>query len=249
MYLEVTNIFFMKKIVFLFYLLFVQIYAQGIPTDSTLYVFAPSGLSLREAPNSTAKKLTIIPYRSEVTIIAQTRDYIEIVEAKQFKFSDQWVKVKYQNQIGYAFMGYLTHHAPPSNLIIQNDTFDKDLKYLEEAFGGKGTKEGISNFGDNYTDCENNEDCICEYSYYFEKGVSYNQESCNEISTEGTIIIPNSSLLFGYHLIKLLFDTNELMFEYNETVNQVSFSSDGAGCTYTAEMQNNVLVISFFCSC
>lgn len=65
-------------------------------------VIAKSGLTLRERPGTQYKKITIMPYDSEVFVIDQTGPQDEIEDIKGF-----WVKVDYQGNQGWVFSGFL----------------------------------------------------------------------------------------------------------------------------------------------
>lgn len=235
----------MKKII-LFLLLAFGVSNAQIPANTKMYVFAPSGLSLRTAPSSSAHKVTVIPYGSFVNFLESTEEYISVKETAGFEISDEWVKIQYDDHIGYVFKGYLSNIKPPTKHLRENSLDNSDIQYLNETFGGQPRKDAISNFG---YECEG-QDCVCGYSYYYENGVSYSQESCNEISTEVTIVIPNASLGFGYHLLRGLFpDTKELLQKFDPENRIYHIYADGAGCDYHIQTKGNVLIIHYHCSC
>lgn len=75
-----------------------------------LTVLAKSGLTLRNNANSNGKKKTLIPFGAIVTVQAEglkaTAHQVE--EFKGYTIKGHWVKVKYGEDEGWAFDGYLS---------------------------------------------------------------------------------------------------------------------------------------------
>jgi len=74
-----------------------------------LNVFAVSGLNLRSAPDVKAKVVAKIAYAEKVLIIDPATDVYETIEGRP----GSWLKVQYNNQVGFLFSGYLTKLKPP----------------------------------------------------------------------------------------------------------------------------------------
>ena len=68
-----------------------------------MWVDAKEGLNLRTKPDINSKKITVIPFTSEVRIL-------EISNASQTidRYSSYWFKIKWKNKQGWVFGGYLT---------------------------------------------------------------------------------------------------------------------------------------------
>jgi len=77
-----------------------------------LKIVAPSGLSLRDAPNQLGKILDVIDFGEEVTVINSSEvvcqhEKIDWVEG-------EWILVDYQGQLGFMFDGFLTNLPLPT---------------------------------------------------------------------------------------------------------------------------------------
>jgi len=82
------------------------IFANDFVEGQKLSIVAPSGLSLRDAPNQMGRIIDVIEFGEQVTVINSSElvcksDKIEWVEGN-------WILVNYQGQEGYMFDGYLT---------------------------------------------------------------------------------------------------------------------------------------------
>lgn len=75
---------------------------------SEVYVFAKDGLRLRFLANTEGGVIITIPYGSKVEVLETEEPMVEI----NGKFG-KWKKVKFNNQIGWAFGGYLSDKRPP----------------------------------------------------------------------------------------------------------------------------------------
>jgi len=106
----------MKHLIFFLIFVFnIQFVLSQETHTEPYYIWAKSGLSLREAPNTNAEKLTTIPYSGKVSFISYAYDYktFTVTEFRGFQYTAYWAKVSYNNQIGYAFSGYLSLIKPP----------------------------------------------------------------------------------------------------------------------------------------
>lgn len=110
----------MKKrysLLFFFLLFLPSAYTQ-------LYVAAPSGLSLREAPNKESKKLDLLPFGTMVTA-----NYESIWSEEIDGYHGHWFEVKYNGKQGYIFDGYTLPLSVP--IKDYNDPFT----YLNDILG------------------------------------------------------------------------------------------------------------------
>ncbi len=79
--------------------------------EPSLQVMAKSGLKLRLSPNLDAPVLEVIAYGEEVT---KTDDYVEARTKLTFNWVEgSWIKVKYKNQVGFVFDGFVSQLEVP----------------------------------------------------------------------------------------------------------------------------------------
>jgi hypothetical protein len=112
----------MKKI-FLFYFIFIagiSIYAGKRPV---IYVAAPSGISLREAPNRKAPKIETLAYGTRISNYNITEEW-DTIDG----YRGSWLRVAVNGKDGYIYQGYTIPVMPPS----QGATLEK---YLKEVLG------------------------------------------------------------------------------------------------------------------
>ncbi|HBF87037.1 MAG TPA: hypothetical protein DDX39_00235 [Bacteroidales bacterium] len=129
------------KLTFLLLLLSLCLCAQiNYQKGDTLFVWANSGLNLRETPNENGKILTTIPFGELVEIISETENEmfdVEIIKSK--KINNKWtpnysisgylIKVNYKNITGYIYSGFLSKLEPIYNiqtLYSLNEIFEKE---------------------------------------------------------------------------------------------------------------------------
>ena len=73
--------------------------------NSTLYVIPSEGLNLRTEPNTTSSIIKLLTHNTEVTVLEKS-DEIAIIGG----IHDYWYKVDIENEIGWAFGGYLARY-------------------------------------------------------------------------------------------------------------------------------------------
>jgi hypothetical protein len=95
----------------------------GQTLSRPMWVSAESGLRMRASPSTDAPVITTIPLGSEVNIIAETANSIEIGG-----ITGRWAKVSYQNAEGWVFNGFLTGNPPSQDPVV------KEYKILENIF-------------------------------------------------------------------------------------------------------------------
>lgn len=84
---------------------------DSLTVQPGLKVMAKSGLKLRLNPNLDAPVLDIIQYGEEVT---KTTDYVEARHPLKVNWVEgSWIKVNYENQIGFVFDGFVSQLAVP----------------------------------------------------------------------------------------------------------------------------------------
>lgn len=147
----------MKKIIF-FFLSITFVYAQQNPT---LYVASPKGLSLREAPNTTAIRIKLLDYGTSITNYSYTNDWVTIDG-----YYGQWIKTSTNDgKTGYLFDGYTLPVEVPAG---------GDLKeYFSTIFGSIIFEDSAKNNSDG-------DDYIDRHTYHFKSGVIYTETSMYE---------------------------------------------------------------------
>ncbi len=117
----------MKKIIVLGLLCVITLTttkANLITNTESAYVLAPSGLTLREAPNRTSRVLEVIPFGESVSIILE--DSTEVKTERIDWVKGQWKKVSFEGIEGFVFDGYLSHLPVP---LLDFELVDSDLDF------------------------------------------------------------------------------------------------------------------------
>ncbi len=117
----------MKKIIalsFLVTLVTVTTKANYFTNAESAYVTAPSGLTLREAPNRTSRILEVIPFGESVNIIL---DEGFVPKSERIDWIEgQWIKVNFEGLEGFVFDGFLSHLPIP---LMDFEMVDSDLDF------------------------------------------------------------------------------------------------------------------------
>ena len=107
-----------------------------------MYASAKSGLVVRSTPSTNGKKLGLIPYRGEVTVLAQG-DTEETISGK----TGRWARIDYPDagdQEAWVFGGFLTASqpdtAPAAPLVTALNAGDVAC-YVELDYGDRKTTE------------------------------------------------------------------------------------------------------------
>lgn len=144
------NSFKMKFIQFLILMLlcldFQSVKANSIyNSGDTLYIWAKSGLNMREGPGTDFPRMKKLEYGEKVRVIdnylRSTPLSLTILKKnkrhKQFKLNGHWVRVKIENIEGYVFDGYLSR-LPVMEMKKNNDGeiyFEHFNEYAKREFG------------------------------------------------------------------------------------------------------------------
>lgn len=99
----------MKKITSIFLLLIsISLFSQEM-----IFVIAPSGLIVREAPNKNAKRIGKLENNTQVYIVEKTEITLQTKDDGKI-INGNWIKIKdFKNDIkGYVFDGFLTSEIP-----------------------------------------------------------------------------------------------------------------------------------------
>jgi len=119
----------------------VVFYSMGLTAqESTMYVAAKAGLSIRETPDINARVLDKIPYAAKIELKESGEERKKI---NTEGLTGYWKKVTYNNKTGYIVDAYLFPFAPPKAGI---KTMKEYLAQLAAPFGSKlvvktGTEE------------------------------------------------------------------------------------------------------------
>ncbi len=143
--------------------------------NMNLYVVASSGVRLRKLPNAKADVLTVIPFCDSIKTEEAYLPEFEVTNKmpeRAYKADDMdgyWLKVKYKNQIGYVFNGFLSLTQPK----VCNDNY---ICLPNTSTSGSSTCKMIANFNDfNWFGIdEKNIKAITKISY------TSSQNSCGE---------------------------------------------------------------------
>ncbi len=99
-----------------------------IKKPGSYFIFAPSGLNLRAASVPSSKRLLTIPYGAKVELTESAENR----EMKVDQFSGGMAKVKYGDQVGYLFDGYISRFPAPKT----KQTVEKYVEDIREARHG-----------------------------------------------------------------------------------------------------------------
>ena len=175
-------------------LTFGHIYSQ---VQDSLYVWANPGLNIRKTidPNSEIISFIsfgekILPDWSEssdnINLRIKESAFVENKKTPELFLKGRMVKVKYKNQIGFVFSGFLSHFP----------VFPNDMSFLDFLITEFDTIKTIRYKSSYYSDQKIFENGIISFSY----------NECSGCS-ETTYIIPDISLqegfLIAYHLFRL----------------------------------------------
>ncbi len=216
----------------------------------TIYVWALSGLNMRKLPDAQSEKMVALPYGTKVTVQSNIGIIVahEVEEFKNFKVKGVWLLVKYDDQEGFIFDGYM------SQLIAPQKNVDNYLfTYLKKSVGKIGKTEFIDFKGGKkrYLREEENIDKLITIVYggghckvVFSNGISYSLH-IGEVSEE-TYTFPNVSLYEGYIFIKTVFSRYE--FQYDKTAKKFIID-DTEICGFDIFMKNKNLIVYGGCNC
>ena len=107
------------------------------------YVATKSGLNLRSAPNKSSKVLVLIPFGGKITVVKS--DSKEIFLDGRY---GKWVNVKYGNQKGWVFDGFLCSFKPDTIIKVAAD-------HYRERYKGSGRSKEFTDFKDSAVSIEN----------------------------------------------------------------------------------------------
>lgn len=190
-----------------FLIVFLFSYALSTSAQDTLYVYAESGLTLRNAGSPTSEKLGVIPFGAEVVLTGIYSDTVEVqvlpsvptdegkdaTRSLAYVMCDVYREVEYNGQKGFVYGGYLSRYSPT----ISEDSNDRVAAWLSARPGGMDT----------LIDGRNKDS---EWRLLLSAGndISYRQGYVDGGTSE-TIVLPEGSLTEGYLLANRLYRLDE----------------------------------------
>lgn len=229
----------------------------------TLFVWAQSGLILRDAPDLKSKKIAALPFGTIVVpkIYKQTDGVemsIEVISSciyegqnyYGYKIPGNWVQVSANGKTGYVFDGFLSKYPPPNN----QEQFEWKIdSYLTRVFG----------FASHVEDMGKSQHAAKLDCNFYKNGASRQSRGIGNGLSQTTYVLPELSLEEGYlianYFCKLEKSTNKTPLDPEEssfflktsTPYLLDFSADktsmpayvSVGCV------NGVVVITTLYSC
>jgi hypothetical protein len=171
-----------------------------------LYVFAPSGLSIRDAASTGSVKVGFAPFAARVQALKNKGQPVPI---SLDNISGNWTRVKFESVVGYMFDGYLCHFPPPTE-------GEGLVNYAKRAFG-----KPISNKTVTYPERANNYGTPFETTIKYSNGVKI-VDTDDGAAYGTTLFLPKGRLIDGFLIARLLGQTSCL----NQNVNLPSKSGE-----------------------
>ncbi|MFT5916145.1 MAG: hypothetical protein ACJAWV_003277 [Flammeovirgaceae bacterium] len=131
--------------------------------SKTFNVFAPSGLSMREAPNTSSEKIKSIPYGAQLTVLENDKQFGELMaleEFESFTIQGYWKKVVFEQDTGFVFDGYLSDLPVCGSEQYSTEFFSDILTPISEKYNLKYYQSEIPN------------QPVCGYEQKFEKRIT-----------------------------------------------------------------------------
>lgn len=162
---------------------------ENYQANETLNVLTISGIKLRDKPGGAV--LQSVPYAAKVVALeAKNNNFPTHVEG----ISGSWVKVKFNDKIGYVFDGFLSRLPAPSLTDANLRAYARrEFKTLSEELPISFMEDNdLGSSGSNVMFFEWNNQRLAYYNYFYYEGGSEN------------ICIPGISIEEGYLLMRIL---------------------------------------------
>lgn len=224
----------------------------------TLYIWAASGLNLRDKPDAKGTKLTTIPYGSKVIVQPNIGAKVpfEVEQFKDFSVKGYWLLVKYDNTEGYLFDGFLSKLPAPN---LQKDEEEGRIEtYLDKNIGKLGNKYDVKVWDDKLNQSRTalsserfDTDHLEAYKQKYKQNTLY-EYSSGEGSSGFTLELSNVSLYEGYFLLKTyLYNPESEVFSFDKEKKSIhlDMKDKGAGCSYSIQKKGNKIIIGGGCGC
>jgi hypothetical protein len=210
----------------------------------TLYVWASSGLNMRDKPDAKATKITSIPFGTKVIVQPNIGIKIpfEVEEFKGFTVKGYWLLVKYGTTEGWIFDGFLSRLPMPTKKKEYGD-INEYLAELKKV-GGKSQIKKCEE-----PDWKND---TCEFTQKYELGIIYTDITHPEVGGSFLLRIPDGSIFEAYALIKFYYyDAESDKIEFDSKTKSVKIlpKDEGVGCHAHIKKEGNYIVIDNYCGC
>lgn len=174
------------------------VYAESFESR---YVDTKSGLRMRETPDLNGKAAGLIPDGTEVLLIDETGNNIEI-SGKQ----GRWTKIKWSDKTGWVFGGFLSKERKSMTVIPAGDSFAKKITGKKiDAFlvinGGAASIEAVRN-----------RECDAWALHFNQDGKAFLEEDVGLPVYNGNWKVINDTVtvtLKGYSRGKIVFQSTE----------------------------------------
>lgn len=177
----------------------VVFYSMGITAqESSMYVAAKAGLSIREKPDVNAKVLDKIPYATKIELKESDEETRKIITEG---LTGYWKKVTYNNKTGYIVDAYLFPSAPPKAGI---KTMKEYLAQLSVPFGQKLVVKTGNEEMETETDKQ-----------LFKNGGEWHEFRGYEYGSN-TYFIPGFTVQQGFLLVRMIAEFSEAVAEKDE---------------------------------
>lgn len=228
---------FLHLFIFIISISFSTYSAQSQENKKSYYVWAKSGLSIREEAQKKSEKIAVIPYGSKIEIIEISDNELTITVFPKFRYTDNWIKLKYKDYTGYSFKGYISEHKPPA--ISENSL----KSYLNKNYS-LTNEVVVKPENCDYAECS-------VFSFYtYKEGVTYSLSE-SEISSEKSISIPSLNTLQAFilstHFCSI--DPKAEIQYFDEPLPTIRVVLDKAGCDFTITTLGNFTVINWWSGC
>lgn len=222
----------------------------------TLYIWATSGMNLRQKPDAKSAKITTIPLGSKVIVQPNVGAIIpfEVEAFKDFTVKGYWLLVKYENTEGYVFDGFLSKLPAP----ISGKEEDGIETYLDKNLGKIGNKYDVKIWDEKLNQSRPalsselfDKEKMEAYKQKYKQNTSYAYSS-GEGGSGITIELSNVSLYEGYFLLKTyMYDPESQVFSFNKEKKSIhlDMKEEGAGCSYDVQKKGNKIIIDGGCGC
>ncbi|GLR16805.1 SH3 domain-containing protein [Portibacter lacus] len=179
-----------------------------------LKVMAKSGLKLRLSPNLDSPVLDVIQYGESVT---QTDDFVPSLEKFNVNWvKGSWIKVNYNNQVGFIFDGFVSELSVPSEAL----EFASTINEISQAVYNYSFHKYPWIATDTLTD---NEMALTTLSILGETELFVHD---SEYMSKVEATIPNVRIMDVYHLVESMMDTRAARSALKEST---MFFSDASG--------------------
>jgi len=143
-------------------------FSQNQLNASVLFVNTKSGLKLRENPSIKGVVINIVKYGESVELIDAEKEVTETID----HVNGKWVKVKFKDEIGFMFDGYLSIFPRPNTINLEIKKVEIPIYCLHHYFNLVLSIEG-KKIIKTIKPCGSNPDCqygVFEHKYKMKEG-------------------------------------------------------------------------------